>query len=144
MGRHEEALALFDDRRKRLVRNGALPSSAAFQVLQGFEWFLRADARALEHLNGFRHFPDPEGRYYIARGMVRINERTTAIEMLEEAERDGFFCYPIFARDPWLDPLRGDPRFIAVMKRSEERMREAQRTFDAHPGSRVLVVGGRS
>ncbi len=144
MGRYEEALAMFAERRERLVRNGALPTSAAFQVLQGFERFLRGDRRALESLSTFRNFPDPEGRYYIARGMVRIQELDMAIEMLEEAERDGFFCYPVFAHDPWLDPLRPNPRFIAMLKRAEEKMREAQRAFDAHPGSRVLVVGGRS
>jgi len=66
------------------------------------------------------------------------------MEMLDGVERDGFTCFPIFAHDPWLDPLRGDPRFIAVLKRTEERMHEAHRAFDAHPGSRVLIVGGKS
>jgi len=74
---------------------------------------------------------------------VRIARLDAAIEMLDRTERDGFFCYPIFARDPWLDPLRGDARFVAILKRAEERMRNAQRAFDAHPGSRVLVIGGR-
>ncbi len=144
MGRHEEARSMFGDRRERLVRNGALPSSEAFQILQAFEWFLNGDRRAFTQMESFRQFPDPEGRYYIARGMVNIKEIDVAMEMLEEAERDGFFCYPIFAHDRWLDPLRMNPRFIAMLKRAEQKMRDAKRAFDAHPGSRVLVVGGRS
>jgi TolB-like protein len=144
MGRYDEALSMFEDRRLRLARNGALPSSDAYRILQGFEWFLRADERAFLAYEEFRNFPDPEGRFYIARGLVRIGHPAEALEMLGEAERDGFFCYPIFAHDPWLDPLRGDPRFVTILKRADERMRNAQRAFDAHPGSRVLVIGGRS
>jgi tetratricopeptide (TPR) repeat protein len=144
MGRFEEALAMFDDRRVRLARNGALPNSTAYRILEGFEWFIRADARAFERIEEFRTFPDPEGRFYIGRGLVRIGYPEEAVEMLDGAERDGFFCYPVFAHDPWLDPLRGNPRFVAILKRAEERMRNAQRAFDAHPGSRVLVVGGRN
>jgi serine/threonine protein kinase len=144
MGRHDEALAMFEDRRTRLARNGALPNSDAYRILQGFEWFLRADERAFLGYEEFRHFPDPEGRFYIARGLVRIQHPEEAIEVLDGAVRDGFFCYPIFAHDPWLDPLRGDARFVAILKRADERMRNAQRAFDAHPGSRVLVIGGRS
>jgi tetratricopeptide (TPR) repeat protein len=141
MGRYDDALAMFDDRRVRLARNGALPNSDAYRILQGFEWFLRADERAFLGFDEFRLFPDPEGRFYIARGLVRIQRPEEALEVLDGAQRDGFFCYPIFAHDPWLDPLRGDARFIAILKRAEERMRNAQRAFDAHPGSRVLVIG---
>jgi len=143
MGRYDEAFAIFDDRRKRLVKNGALPGSQAFHIIEGFEWIVRGDERAFERIEEFRQFPDPEGLFYIARGLVRIGRHDDAIEMLDRTERDGFFCYPIFARDPWLDPLRGDARFVAILKRAEERMRNAQRAFDAHPGSRVLVIGGR-
>ena len=135
---------MFDDRRVRLAKNGALPNSMAYRILEGFEWFLRADARAFERIEEFRTFPDPEGRFYISRGLVRIGHPDEAVEMLDGAERDGFFCYPVFAHDPWLDPLRGNPRFVGILKRAEERMRNAQRAFDAHPGSRVLVVGGRN
>jgi len=144
MGRYEAALAMFDDRRKRLAKNGALPGSVAYRILEGFEWFLRRDGRAFARIEEFRAFPDPEGRYYIARGLVRIGQPEAGLEMLDGAVRDGFFCFPVFARDPWLDPLRADARFVAMLKRAEERMRNAQRTFDAHPGSRVLIVGGRS
>ena len=105
---------------------------------------MRADPRAVEMIDDYRTFPDPEGRYYIGRGLVRIAQPEEALNLLDGAERDGFFCYPIFAHDPWLDPLRGNPRFVGILKRAEERMRNAQRAFDAHPGSRVLVVGGRS
>jgi tetratricopeptide (TPR) repeat protein len=144
MGRFEDAAAVFDERRRRLVGHGALPGNRTFRILQGFEWFLHADGRAMELIEDFRNFPDPEGRYYIARGLMRIAQPAEALDLLDEAERDGFFCYPVFAHDPWLDPLRANSRFVGILKRAEERMRNAQRAFDAHPGSRVLVVGGRS
>ncbi len=144
MGDAKGALEIFEDRRRRFMAAGARPDNRVFSVM---EWFRAAieyrkdDALRLyeEHAN----FPDPEGKYYSARSMARIGEIDLAISELEKAERGGFFCYPFFVRDPWVDPLRGDSRFVEILRRAEARMHDAQRAFDAHPGSRVLGVGAR-
>lgn len=81
------------------------------------------------------------GCYYMARGLSRCGHQEQALQLLDAAESKGFFCYPFFVRDAWLDPLRGDARFLDVLRRAEGRWRDAKRAFDAHPGSRVLSVG---
>jgi hypothetical protein len=88
-------------------------------------------------------FPDPEGLYYMGRSLARIGEYDDAIRRLRSAVDGGFYCYPFFVRDPWLDPLRGDARFVEIQKLAESRTRDAQRAFDEHPASRVLNAGAR-
>ncbi|HSP13136.1 MAG TPA: protein kinase [Thermoanaerobaculia bacterium] len=144
MGDLKSALAVFDDRKRRLLAAGARPDSSVFTIL---EWFVSAlEYRKDEALRLYRlhkDFPDPEGKYYSARSMARLGEIELAITELDKAERGGFFCYPFFVRDAWVDPLRNDPRFIEILRRAESRMHDAQRAFESHPGSRVLNVGAR-
>jgi len=45
---------------------------------------------------------------------------------------------PAIARDPWLDSLRGDAGFAAVLREAEARHRGAQLTFAHAGGDRVL------
>ena len=137
MGRHEDAMAVYEDRRRRV--------SARAQLGDFFDAFHATlqrrvgDARRL--FNSFVDFPDPEGQYYMARAMAYLGESDLALAAFDRAERGGFFCYPFFTRDPWLDSLRTNPRFVEILRRAESRMREAQRDLDHHPAARVLAVG---
>jgi len=45
--------------------------------------------------------------------------RTTRI--CEACSTEGFPCYPLFAKDPALDPVRNDPSFIRFMAGLKER-----------------------
>jgi hypothetical protein len=38
------------------------------------------------------------------------------VQWLSRAVTTGFSCYPWFERDPLLDPIRDDARFIAFMR----------------------------
>ena len=98
---------------------------------------------AMELIGTLRDFPDPEGLYYMGRSLTRIGEYSDAIEQLRSSVEGGFYCYPFFVRDSWLDPLRGDARFVEILKLAESRTRDAQRAFDEHPASRVLNAGTR-
>lgn len=91
---------------------------------------------------GLRDFPDPEGLYYMARAMAHVGEIEIALDNIERSQKSGFFCFPFFMRDSWVDPLRGEPRFAEVLRNAENQWRDAQRAFEEHPGSRVLRVGG--
>jgi TolB-like protein len=137
MGRIDEAIKVYDDRRQRM---GARTDVARF--FNAFQATLerRADI-ALPILKSFQNFPDPEGLYYMARAAAYLGATEDALASIDRAEQGGFFCYPFFARDPWLDSLRTDPRFLEILRRAESRMREAQRDFESHPASRVLTVG---
>ena len=85
-------------------------------------------------------FRDGEGIYYGVRGYTRMGETEKALNALERAVEYGFFCYPAFVRDPWLDPLRSHPRFINLLRRVETRHRSAARLFVDHGGDRLLGV----
>ena len=104
----------------------------------------RACENSLKRLaTDYLDFPDPEGLYLQVRSAARVGLLDDALLMFDIVERNGFFCYQMFARDPWLDPLRGDPRFTVVVRRAEARSREARQAFENHPGSRVLTIGSR-
>ena len=58
--------------------------------------------------------------------------------MLERVIDQGFYCSSILLRDPWLDPIRGQARFSAIVKRADARSREAQAEFVRLDGDRIL------
>jgi tetratricopeptide (TPR) repeat protein len=132
MGREEEAIAMLREREQR-----------ADQWLRGYLFALRAllegDRRAslaaLEE--GAPTNPDPESLYYVARSFARLGDADAALATLERVT-EGFFCHPVLLRDPWLDPLRGRPRFIELLQAAEARHREAATRFVEAGGPHVL------
>jgi tetratricopeptide (TPR) repeat protein len=142
MGRIDDAVAVYEDRVRRFLAAGGRPDTLGFKIFDAFRASVVGDrdgARFL--LLGTRDFPDPEGQYYSARSLARIGEHEAAVEFFSLAIERGFFCYPWFTRDAWLDPIRNDPRAIDAMRLAEKRWREADLKFHEHPGSRVLAVG---
>ena len=87
--------------------------------------------------SGFR---DGEGIYYGARAYARLGALDKAITAFERVVGFGFFCYPTFTRDPWLDGLRSHPRFIELLRVAEGHHRAAARLFIEHDGDRLLGV----
>jgi hypothetical protein len=53
--------------------------------------------------------------YAIASAYALMNKPEPAVKWLQAAVDDGFPCYPLFEKDPNLDPLRQDPAFVAFM-----------------------------
>jgi serine/threonine protein kinase len=47
---------------------------------------------------------DPESFYYFARQFAFMGKHARAVELLNEALRRGYVCFPTMARDSWLDP----------------------------------------
>ena len=73
---------------------------------------------------------DPEALYYIARTYARLGDEEPALSALERAVDEGFFCYPAFTRDPWLDGLRANPRFGDVLEAARARHEVANRAVE--------------
>lgn len=102
-----------------------------------------ADGRVEETTGLLRQLvdiPDPEGRYYVARGLAYYGHGEEALPLLAGAVEDGFFCLSAFTRDPWLDPVRATPEFAALVRRAEARHRKAVISFLTAEGDRVLGV----
>lgn len=85
-------------------------------------------------------FGDPEGLYYAAQTLARFGETATAIKAMTRAVDLGYYCYPAFATDPWLDSLRGDARFNAILLRAKDRHEAAAAAFREADGERILGV----
>ena len=142
MGRLDEAVAVFEDRGRRLTSAGGGNTSFGFRIFAAFRAAIeQRHDDTLAIFTELANFRDPEGLYYMGRAVAHVGEHDLAIENISKAVDQGFFCYPFYVRDSWLDPLRGDARFIDTLRRAEALWRNAQRAFDEHPGSRVLSVG---
>lgn len=141
MGHHEEAVALFEKRTRESAAAGANRTPEFVSFLEIYSGTLHRDPSVVPLFARFDAFPDPEGQYYLGRSLVRLGAMDRALEFLARTESNGFFCFPAFERDPWLDPLRCDPRFLEIVRRVEARTRDAARAFEDHPGSRVIRVG---
>ena len=55
--------------------------------------------------------------YSLGAALGQLGDTEAAVAWLERAADTGFPCYPWFKRDPLLDPLRGDPKFVALVAR---------------------------
>jgi eukaryotic-like serine/threonine-protein kinase len=131
-GRTKEALDFLADREARVGDARARDYLGALRAL------LEGDRnRALEHLERVTLNPDPESLFYVARTFARLGENERALAELERASA-GFFCYPILVQDPWLDPLRGEPRFLRLLHAVEKEHRRAAATFSEQGGERLL------
>ena len=72
--------------------------------------------------------PSHHAAYFAASAWARMGRAQEAVESLREAAETGFPCYPLFARDPNLDPIRQDPRFqafLADMQKQSDSLRTA-------------------
>jgi tetratricopeptide (TPR) repeat protein len=85
-------------------------------------------------------FQDPEGLFYVARHLAHLKQTVPALQLMERVVGGGFFCYPMFARDPWLDPLRKKPAFTGLLERAAMQHRAAQEKFERLGGPKVLGI----
>lgn len=83
-------------------------------------------------------FSDPEGLYYLTRHLSRLNQADFALDLLERVVAGGFFCYPALLTDPWLDPIRTSPKFVAQLKTMEKKYHVAEAKFSKLEGDRIL------
>jgi serine/threonine protein kinase/tetratricopeptide (TPR) repeat protein len=80
---------------------------------------------------------DPCGTYYFARALAAV-QHPEALTMLRRAIDGGYICSTFFARDPWLDSLRGHPEFEALIAQADAGYRDASAAFLAAGGEQML------
>ena len=95
---------------------------------------------------------DPCATYWLARSLTAV-QHPRGMEMFRRAVEGGFHAFPMYARDPWLDPLRTSREFQDVLSLAESQYRDAADAFVAAGGNdcsgvceivvRESVVGGR-
>jgi serine/threonine protein kinase/tetratricopeptide (TPR) repeat protein len=138
LGRTDEALAVL-----RKVGRSAPPRmrefiGAAIALIEGRG--LDADVLAQIERDFFPHVFDPEGLYFGSRHLAKMGEIAVAERELTRAVHGGYFCYPAFAIDPWLDNLRGRGAFEAAMLHAKQRSLQAIDAFKAADGERIVGV----
>jgi hypothetical protein len=110
--------------------------------VEGYKAGLRGDRAAslaaAKRIEG-TPFRDSEGLYFLARLLAYVGERDEARRWLGRVVDGGFFCYPAFVRDPWLDGLRSDSGFREILRRAEERHRDAEVAFIQAGGDKLLA-----
>ena len=132
LGRSEEAL---EWTRTLEAKGSRIPvlTAAARTLLEG---------RGRDSIDSLRDFAatfrDPEGVYYIARHLSHVGEPGLALPLLRRAVDGGYFCYPAMAADPWLDALRDDPAFRAVVMTAKVRCDHAAARFASLGGPTLL------
>jgi len=132
----EETLSISDATRVRLDRLGLefladvlgmeareRPTNAAALVSLGmvltqlgrYQEGLLVDQRLVE-----LHPEDPTAHYNLACSLALTGERHKALDSLEEAARRGYDDAPHLAADQDLESLRGEPRFLELLKKLEK------------------------
>jgi eukaryotic-like serine/threonine-protein kinase len=138
LGRDADAVAALRWRERGMRDNRARAFLVSLRaLLEGNAEESRAAlARAADQLC------DPEALFYIARTYARLGDQPAALDSLEQVVGGGFFCYPGLLTDQWLDPLRGNARFDAMLAFARERHQGASATFAAAGGRSLLSLQG--
>ena len=135
-GRTSEAVATL----KKMEQGRVGPDVASITVLRA-----ALEGNREEFLPAFdEHSPfvrDPEGLFYVSALASYLGETERALDGLQRSVDAGFACFASMARDPWLDPLRGHPRFAQILRTAEGRHREAAAAFLKAGGDRVVGLG---
>ena len=101
---------------------------ALFLALQGKNQEAQAAVpvilEKLRRNRGYHHYT-----YNFARVYAMGGKSEEALKWLRVTVVEGFPCYPLFARDQFLDPIRKDAAFIKFMAEMKERWEGYQREF---------------
>jgi tetratricopeptide (TPR) repeat protein len=134
LGRREEALALW-----QRAPADAPPTYKAWDEMMVACLTDAPDARGIaERAVGRMSWTDPEG--YASGGIIlcRLGSHELALHAFRQAVEGGYFVTEPMAHDPWLAPLRDDPRLVEILQRARSRRDEALAVFRAEGGERLL------
>ena len=137
IGRQQEAIAALRELEKTTTTRMRDFMVASRTLLEGNE------AQSVAAVNRIvaSDFKDPEGLFYLARHLSRLQQVTPALALFERVVGGGFFCYPALTHDAWLDPLRTKPSFVKCLRQAETQHRKAAAAFAELQGDSVLGPG---
>jgi tetratricopeptide (TPR) repeat protein len=136
LGRRDEALAAW-----RRAPEDAPPTFKAWDEMLVACLTDAPNAREVaERAIGVMNWSDPEG--YTAGGtmLCRLGSHELALHAFRLAVDGGFTVVEPLKNDPWLAPLRGDARFVDILRRAETRRDEALAVFRAEGGQKLLGI----
>ncbi len=131
LGRDQEASALVERslREHPEDRGGVITSTRAIlRAKRGDVSGAESDIQsAIPKGENDVHFHHTE--YNIAVTYALLHRPLAALPWLQRAVRDGWPCYPLFERDPRLDPIRSTPAFIAFLREQKAQWERYQKTL---------------
>jgi eukaryotic-like serine/threonine-protein kinase len=124
LDRKHEAAALAEEFLKDHpddVEGGLMTSlQAILAALSGDEQQAEAQIqRSIKEGKGFGHFHHTA--YSLACAYALLKKPDSALQWLQAAADDGFPCYALFESEPFLDSLKTDPRFVALLTKLKEQ-----------------------
>jgi serine/threonine-protein kinase len=118
LGRTATAAALLDSvllRNRIRSRADLLGPKAVLLAAEGkrqeVERIIREATASRSAVSHFHH-----AQYTFAMAYALLGDRRRALELLRNTANNGMPCYPLFAGDPNLKNLRGDPEFAAFLE----------------------------
>ncbi len=72
---------------------------------------------------------DSEAIYKLAQAYAVLGDKTSALRMLKHSIDNGFFPYPYFMSDPFLDGLRAESQFTDLLQNARQRHEAFRKTF---------------
>ena len=112
------------------VQRGGRPDVRSQAALAGVEAAAGDKAAARARIVAIERGPymDHHVAASLAAAWAQLGDPQASVTWMERAAASGFACYPWFARDPLLDPVRNDPAVIQLLERlRREHDREAAR-----------------
>ena len=128
LGRHEQAAALLAS-----IKRGTEPDVRSQAALAGVLAATRQGAAAQAMIDSVVSGPsmDHHVAYSVGAAFAQLGRASDAVRWLRSAADDGFACYPWFASDPLLEPIRDDAGYIQLMKDLRSRFEAARSRY--HP-----------
>lgn len=138
LGRHAEAAAKLE----QLLHDYPADTGGVFTSMQAVLAASSGDARlaekkiaaAIDLGKGFGHFHHTA--YHVASAYALMNKSDQAVKWLQVTADDGFPCYPLFERDPTLDTIRADARFVAFMASLKDQWEQYRGESEASASAR--------